>query len=122
MERQPATSTGLPCAIVADLLREARFEALDLAANVPAASFLDPAQNANRLVAVMIGATTPGRAHAVRAGIRALRGGGVAVPILVGGGAIESEAHTRRLRARPVGPVPMPETPSPPRKRHHVAR
>ena len=47
----------------------------------------------------MIAATTPKRDQAVRASIRGLRNGGVTVPILVGGGAIENEAHARRLGA-----------------------
>ncbi len=95
----PGDDHGLPCAIVADLLREARFQALDLGANVPGTSFLDAACHANRLVAVMIAATTPGRDQSLRTGIRSLRRGGIAAPILVGGGAIENEAHARRLGA-----------------------
>jgi excisionase family DNA binding protein len=95
----PGDEHSLPCAIVADLLRAARFVALDLGANVPPASFLDAARNANRLVAVMIAATTPGQDRAVRASIRALRAGGVTAPVLVGGGAIENDAHARRLGA-----------------------
>jgi excisionase family DNA binding protein len=73
--------------------------ALDLGANVPTASFLDAARDANRLVAVMIAVTTPGKDRAVRASARALRAGGITVPILVGGGAIENDAHTRRVSA-----------------------
>jgi excisionase family DNA binding protein len=95
----PGDEHGLPSAIVADLLRAARFEALDLGANVPAESFVDAARDANRLVAVLIGATTPGRDQSVRASIRALRAAGVDVPVLVGGGAIDDDAHARRLGA-----------------------
>jgi excisionase family DNA binding protein len=95
----PGDEHGMPCAIVADLLRAARFEALDLGANVPAASFVDAAHDANRLVTVMICATTAGRDAAVRSGIRALRDGGVDVPVIVGGAAIADAAHARRLGA-----------------------
>jgi len=95
----PGDDHGLPCAIVADLLREAHFVALDLGANVPAASFLEAARDANRLIAVMIAATTPGKDRTLRASIRALRAGGITVPILVGGGAIDDAAHARRLGA-----------------------
>jgi excisionase family DNA binding protein len=95
----PGDEHGLPCAIVADLLRHERFVALDLGANVPPESFLDAARNSSGLVAVMIGATTPGREQAVLASVRALRAGDVTAPILVGGGAVESEAHARRVGA-----------------------
>jgi methanogenic corrinoid protein MtbC1 len=95
----PGDEHGMPCAIVADLLRAARFEALDLGANVPAASFVDAALDANRLVAVMICATTTGRDAAVRSGIRALRDRGVDAPVIVGGAAIADDAHARRLGA-----------------------
>lgn len=90
---------GLPCAIVADLLRGAGFEVLDMGANAPAESFVDSARTANRLVAVLIGATTPGRDAAVRATVRALRNAGVPVPIVVGGAAVSDEDHARRLGA-----------------------
>jgi methanogenic corrinoid protein MtbC1 len=73
--------------------------ALDLGANVPAASFLDAARTSNRLVAVMIAATTPGRDRTLRAGIRALHEGGITAPVLVGGGAVENGAHAHRLGA-----------------------
>ena len=73
--------------------------ALDLGANVPAASFVDAARNADRLVAVMIAATTPGHDRAVRASIRTLQAGGITALVLVGGGAIENDAHARRVGA-----------------------
>lgn len=95
----PGDEHALPSAILADLLRAARFEVLDLGANVPPESFADAAGRADRLVAVMIGVTTPGRAATVRACIRALRDAGVEVPVIVGGGAITDEAHARRLGA-----------------------
>jgi excisionase family DNA binding protein len=95
----PGDEHALPCAIVADLLREARFEVIDLGANVPAWSFLEAAKNASRLVAVMIGATTGGRDRAIRTSIRTLREGGVDAPVLVGGGAIDDDEHARRLGA-----------------------
>src|SRR5581483_8712930 len=57
----PGEEHGLPCAIVADLLRAARFDVVDLGADTPAASFAAAAAGADRLVAVLIGATTSGR-------------------------------------------------------------
>jgi hypothetical protein len=47
----------------------------------------------------MIGATVPGRDRAIRASVRALRDGGIDVPILVGGAAITDAVHARRLGA-----------------------
>ena len=52
---------GLPSAILADLLRGVGFEVLDMGANTPAASFAETAREANRLVAIAIAITTPGR-------------------------------------------------------------
>jgi hypothetical protein len=51
-------------------------------------------------VAVAIGATTPGRDSAVRAAVRALRRGGIDVPILVGGAAVDDDHHAHRLGGR----------------------
>jgi excisionase family DNA binding protein len=94
----PGDEHGLPCAILADLLREVRFEVHDLGANVPAESFADAAEHADHLVTVLIGATTPGRDNAVRAAIRALRRT-VDAQVLVGGAAIRDDAHARGLGA-----------------------
>jgi len=95
----PGDEHGLPSAILADLLREARFEVHDLGANVPAESFAHAAQHADHLVAVLIGATTPGRDNAVRAAVRALRRTSVDARVLVGGAAIRDDAHARELGA-----------------------
>jgi excisionase family DNA binding protein len=90
---------GLPGAILADLLRGAGFEVLDMGANTPPESFTETAVSANRLTAVLIGVTTRGRDASVRATIRALRTQGVEVPVLIGGAAIGDDAHARRLGA-----------------------
>ena len=95
----PGEQHSLPGAIVADLLRGAGFEVLDIGANAPAESFVETAREANRLVAVLIGATTPGRDTTVRATVRTLRGAGVDAPVLLGGAAIKDEAHARKLGA-----------------------
>ena len=52
---------AIPCAILADLLRAARFEVHDLGADTPTASFPVAADHAERLVGVMIGVTTTER-------------------------------------------------------------
>jgi MerR family transcriptional regulator, light-induced transcriptional regulator len=95
----PGEQHGIPVLILADLLRSARFEPLDLGANTPSESFVETALNADRLVAVLIGATTTGRDASVREVIRALKKARVTAAILVGGRAIVDGDHARRLGA-----------------------
>ena len=90
---------AVPCAILADLLRAARFEVHDLGADTPTASFPVAADHAERLVGVMIGVTTAGRDGAAAAAFAALRHAGVTVPLFVGGAAITDADHARRLGA-----------------------
>jgi excisionase family DNA binding protein len=90
---------ALPSAILSDVLRGARFEVHDLGADTPAESVAAAAASADRLLAVMVGVTTPGNDRAVRQVVRALRGSGVTAPLLAGGAAIENAAHARRLGA-----------------------
>ena len=90
---------AVPCAILADLLRAARFEVHDLGADTPTASFPVAADHAERLVGVMIGVTTAGREGAAAAAFAALRRAGVTVPLFVGGAAITDADHARRLGA-----------------------
>lgn len=89
---------GLPTALLADLLRGRGFTVLDLGANTPAASFVDTAVEAERLVAVGLSATTPGNEASIAAIIAALRGA-VAVPIVLGGHAVPDEATALELGA-----------------------
>ncbi len=95
----PGEMHGLPGAILADLLRGEGFETLDLGANVPADSFVETVVGADRLVAVLIGATTSGRDDAVREVVVSLRAAGVCAPVLVGGRAVRNAEHARRLGA-----------------------
>ena len=90
---------AVPSAILADLLRAARFEVHDLGADTPTASFPVAADHAERLVGVMIGVTTTGRDGAAAAAFAALRHAGVTVPLFVGGAAITDADHARRLGA-----------------------
>jgi len=90
---------ALPGAILADMLRGAGFDVMDLGANTPSASFVEAAEATGRLVAVVIGATTPGNDRNVAAAVRALHGAGIDAPVLVGGGAIDDGEHSRRLGA-----------------------
>lgn len=93
----PGELHALPGAMLADLLRGAGFEALDLGADVPAASFVETARGADRLVAVLVGATSSGREEALGQVVAALRAGGVSVPILLGGRAVRDARAARRL-------------------------
>jgi MerR family transcriptional regulator, light-induced transcriptional regulator len=95
----PGEEHGLPGAILADLLRVAGFEPLDLGANTPALSFAETALGADRLVAVVIGATTQSREAAVRKVVLTLRRAEVTAPVLLGGAAIVDADHARELGA-----------------------
>ena len=90
---------ALPCSIVADLLRGAGFDVVDLGADTPSESFVHAAAGASRLVAIVVGTTTGGRDKEVRAVIRALRRAGADVPVLVGGAAISDEPTALALGA-----------------------
>ena len=89
---------SLPSAIVTDLLRGAGFDVLDTGANTPPESFVDSARAADRLVAVLVGATTPDRAASVRSAVIALREADIS-PVLVGGAAIRDGHHATSLGA-----------------------
>ena len=95
----PGELHGIPALILADLLRNARFEPLDLGTNTPSASFVETALKADRLVAVLIGATTTGCDASVKEVIRALKKARITAPIMVGGRAIVDGDHARRLGA-----------------------
>jgi MerR family transcriptional regulator, light-induced transcriptional regulator len=90
---------GLPTAIVADLLRERGFEVSDLGANTPASSFAEAAQHATRLVAVLIGVTTPRCDGAAASAVRELHRHNITAPVLVGGAAVADAGHALRLGA-----------------------
>lgn len=90
---------GLPGAIISDLLRGQGFDVIDLGANTPATSFAETAQQASRLVAVVIGVTAPGLDDSVRAAVAALSKAGLTAPVLVGGAAVTGAGHARELGA-----------------------
>ena len=92
---------ALPGAMLSDLVRGAGFEVVDLGADTPAASIVDSAQHATRLVAVFVGATSPGLDESVRASVAALRAAEVQAPVLLGGAAIatrERAESSARMR------------------------
>jgi methanogenic corrinoid protein MtbC1 len=90
---------ALPGAMLADLLRDAGYEPDDLGANTPASSFVDATRSADRLVAVLVGATMDDHDASMREVIKALRDAGVRVAILAGGHGVRDEAHARDLGA-----------------------
>jgi excisionase family DNA binding protein len=90
---------GLPSAILADVLRGAGYEVLDTGANTPAVSFVDSARAANRLRAVVIGATTGGRDAAIRRTVKLLRANDITAPVLVGGASVGDGDRARKLGA-----------------------
>ena len=89
---------GLPTAMVAEALRQAGFEVIDLGPMVPPEAFAATAARTDRLVAVGVSATLAGQDDAVRETVAKVREA-VEVPVVVGGRAIESAAHASALGA-----------------------
>jgi methanogenic corrinoid protein MtbC1 len=85
----------LPTAILADLLRGARLDVVDLGADTPAESFVEAASAVDRLVAVGVCVTAPEVLRAVPPTVRAVRAAGIVAPVVVGGGAV-GDADTAR--------------------------
>lgn len=92
----PGDSHSLPSSLFADLLRGEGLGVVDLGADTPIDSFVDAALQADRLVAVAISVTTPGNEAAVLDTVDAVRRA-VAVPVVVGGGAVRSPLHATAL-------------------------
>lgn len=78
----------LPIAVVADLVRLAGFDVLELGPDVEPAAFAAAVDDAARLVAVGIGVTGTDHLDAARDTITAIRGVDAEVPIVVGGQAV----------------------------------
>lgn len=84
----------LPLAIISDLLRERRFDVIDLGANLPPDSFAAAVARADDLVAVAIGVTTPDQEAETSRTVSAIRSASDA-PILLGGGGVSAETAPR---------------------------
>jgi methanogenic corrinoid protein MtbC1 len=91
---------GIPVAIVGDLLRGVGYHVVELGADVPDESFVEAAVRAERLVCVVIGATTSGGDGPVTSAVRAVHERLPDVPVLVGGAAVADADHAARLGAR----------------------
>lgn len=90
---------SLVVAMLADLLRLEGWEVSDLGADTPATSFLLTAESLDDLVAVGISVTNPDSLPAAAEACSLLRGSDLAVPIVLGGQAVEGETHARELGA-----------------------
>jgi excisionase family DNA binding protein len=90
---------NLPVAIATDLLRWRGFDVVELGGNTPAAELARAVTQEPRLIAVGIVSTMPGHDVEVASSARAVRATAPDIPILIGGGGIESEAHALALGA-----------------------
>lgn len=88
---------SIPCAILSDVLRGARFEVVDLGADTPAASFAAAAAELQRLVGVAVSVTSEDNLPAVAPTLAALQKAVPGVPVLVGGGAVRDAEHAAEL-------------------------
>jgi MerR family transcriptional regulator, light-induced transcriptional regulator len=84
----------LAISIVADLVRLEGFNCLELGANVPPEVFAGAAKDAYRLIAVGVGATTAGNIEAVCDTVRAVHEVDAAIPVVVGGQAVNPATGT----------------------------
>lgn len=97
----PGDRHALPSAIIADMLRAAGLEAVDLGADSPGEEILRTAMDQDLLIAAGICVTLPLDPDAelrLRDTVRAI-GGATGRPVLVGGSGITSEATAIRLSA-----------------------
>jgi MerR family transcriptional regulator, light-induced transcriptional regulator len=90
---------SLPVTLVADMLRAARFDIVDLGGDTPIESFVDAARAADRLVAVAIGVTTPGNGGSVKGTVDALHTALPDTPVIVGGAAVPNRVVAARAGA-----------------------
>ncbi len=88
---------GLPTAIMGDLLRGAAFDVIDLGPDSPAESFVATASGLDRVVAVGVCVSSVDLLDGVAGFVEELRSGLPGVPVLVGGGAVDSADLAERL-------------------------
>ncbi|MGQ0520843.1 MAG: helix-turn-helix domain-containing protein [Actinomycetota bacterium] len=90
---------SLPIAIGADLVRLGGYTVLELGADVPAEVFVTAARRVDRLVAVGIGVTLVESLAAAMETVAAVRAGLPAVPVLLGGQAVDGPGMAARAGA-----------------------
>jgi excisionase family DNA binding protein len=89
----------LPVAITADLLRWRGFDVIELGGNAPPAAIGDAVAGEPRLLAVGIVATVSGHDDEVALSAGSVRAAVPGIPVIIGGGAVSSEAHARAIGA-----------------------
>ncbi len=89
---------GLGLGVLADMLRGAGFDVADLGPNCPAESLRRACGEAANLVAAALSSHNSGGDPEVAAAVEAARAGGAPL-VLLGGCAVDGEAHARRLGA-----------------------
>jgi len=94
-----AEQHGLPVAMLADLLRSAGFDSVDLGCNLPPECFADEVGGLERLRAVVVTVTTSGFDDDVRKTVGAVRAKREDVAIYVGGRAVTGADHAATLQA-----------------------
>ncbi len=90
---------GLGLAVVADLLRGAQYDVVDLGPNTPAVSLARAVGEAPSLVAVALSLHHEGCESAVRESIGAVRAVKHGIPVVLGGAAVRDESHAATLGA-----------------------
>jgi excisionase family DNA binding protein len=94
----PGEAHGLPAAMVADMLRGAGFEVVDLGHDLPVEAFVEAVVGAAPVTAIAISIITSGALPVAERLIGALRDA-TDTPIVVGGGADSGPEHAARLGA-----------------------
>ncbi|MCU0311918.1 MAG: B12-binding domain-containing protein [Acidimicrobiales bacterium] len=94
----PNDHHSVPVALAADLLRNEGFTVVDLGADAPAESFIDAAEEAERLVAVGINATSPDNDAAVAMTVAAVKAA-LGCPVVLGGHGLPDRAAGLALGA-----------------------
>jgi excisionase family DNA binding protein len=90
---------SLSTAMLADLIRGNGWEVSDLGADTPDASFVHAACDESDLIAVGVSVSTAGSLESARSALAALRAALPDVLLVLGGGAVRSEAQAKALGA-----------------------
>ena len=95
----PGERHSIPSLMVADLLRGAGFEVLDLGSDVPVDALAGIVEGTDELVAVCLSSTRVNATTALRRTIRAIRKAAPDVPVFVGGASIPDAESASALGA-----------------------
>ena len=85
--------------MVADIVRSAGYEVVDLGCNVPAMSLAKTVADTEDLVAIAISATNSAELSGLTETVDAIRATNRSVPLILGGSAIRDQAHAEELGA-----------------------